>query len=616
MAKRRVGKKKKKMGVVSCKKVERYVRENVPIEVRLLLGYCIVLFCLGRLGVSIYMVGWFLLFGPLILVVFERTRGEDDRSIREERSAVRTTTTTTTFDPVDLFRFRRPDVESVQWLNDVIHRMWPYLTAAIEKNAVTPRRGSQHPGAGGSSIVRVRSFRLGRLCPVLDGVKTYTKTRDSIVIDMGVRFVSDASCRICLECFFVPALVTHVTFEAVVRVTLEGIGGELPCVDQARISFVQMPRIDVDARIGSAFFPNMWAFPVVGFAIRSIASRAVKDTLFWPKHVTVPIRGGGGGDGSGNAQGASKRDDGEEFNRASSALSLTVDVIAGLQLDADRNASARGTFYVCTLRIEGVEHRTQPSSSSSVKDDECTEAYWNESFRFRLRGVRHGKEPQRNRSSVNSTKRTSSSARNNAMRRMLLVAVFEASTLKSQRRSAVPVGIAKVSISELTLNRTTGSRVPLVRVGTSNRTGQAGYVLLRTRLSSVVCDSSSVSSPSSPRASKVRRVTVLVHRCMDLISCKGSGGTYVSVRLGDNAGTTQKTSAQLRATSPVWEETLVFHTKIVPVELHVEVKGHNLLMPDEFLGQVSASAGERSTTRMYRLLGVESGALELTCRVE
>lgn len=115
----------------------------------------------------------------------------------------------------------------------------------------------------------------------------------------------------------------------------------------------------------------------------------------------------------------------------------------------------------------------------------------------------------------------------------------------------------------------------------------------------------------------MRRVTVLVHRCMDLISCRGNGGTYVSVRLGDDAGTTQKTSAQLRAATPVWEETLVFHTKTVPVNLHVEVKGHNLLMPDEFLGEVSLFVTEKkSTARMHKLLGVENGALELSFRVE
>eukprot|EP00940_MAST-03C_sp_MAST-3C-sp2_P002838 g2838.t1 len=529
----------------------------------------------------------------------------------------------------------RPDVESAEWINQAIQRIWPHVARAMD----TKIQAMIRHRFGEWRMVQIRSAHAGNLCPTIDGICTYKMTSECVVVDVGVRFVSDERFSIGIVLFGIPLEISHISFDGLVRIELVGLGGELPCVDVANVALIALPKIDVGAYVAGV---NICALPLVDWAWRHIVSNILRQSFLWPKHVVVALRGdadSAADDNGGDATNASK-----EY---CDALSLTVDVIAGIGIESKSDTmTAAGSFFVCTLRIAGMEHRTQPSSSSSMRGRVCEEAYWNESFNFRVNGAHRRSRQQRDSNRARSS-------------RLLLISIFDSSALRTKGPAAVPVGIAKVAISTLPLNRTTSTRVPLVFVGEGESSKNddkaapvsAGHVVLRLRVGKIKCretpdgggdmanndneihssknenETASIAS-SSPlsRASGVHRVTVIVHRCANLVRSKG--GSYVAIRLRDDATTTQKTSTQVRVTSsPVWEERIVFVVRTNGAHrawtsacgdavtcLCVEVKGHNALMPDEFLGQTQISIYEQKALgrRVYKLSGTDSGSVELT----
>ncbi|VDN16569.1 unnamed protein product [Dibothriocephalus latus] len=93
-----------------------------------------------------------------------------------------------------------PDVERAEWLNKVIHRMWPFITDYVTDILLK----TVEPAVNGCLPASLQPFTflrtdLGDTPPRIGGVKVYTEEsirRDEIVMDVDVMFYSDARIKV------------------------------------------------------------------------------------------------------------------------------------------------------------------------------------------------------------------------------------------------------------------------------------------------------------------------------------------------------------------------------------------------------------------------------------
>ena len=243
------------------------------------------------------------------------------------------------------------------------------------------------------------------------------------------------------------------------------------------------------------------------------------------------------------------------------------------------------------------------------------------------------------------------------------MSVYNSRDLRSHGDSATPVGLAKIAVSKLPLGRTTSARIPLFRsslkrIETSKKLKtpirqrkkigiQAGWLILRLRLSPVddeneIEDNSLTNTTTSSTTNKnglkivkvkhgTYRIAVIVHRCIELSNgsfLSNKCNPYVSVRLGNDKTTTQRSTTKFGSSSPNFEEKFEFQLRTkdkseawshaacgsVEANIQIQVKSHNDLIPDEFLGMKRIKFKERDTggRRKYKLKGSSSGSIEIS----
>ena len=320
-----------------------------------------------------------------------------------------------------------------------------------------------------SEMLILNFIDLGNLSPAVDGIQTFKQTGDSIVLDVGVRFVGDRSCQLGISLrvgnlFTIPVIASRFRFRATIRMRCEGIGGELPCIDRVTVSIPkQLNEIDFSLYVLTKHV-DLANIPLLRTLWKSFLHHSLRDVLLWPRQIVVPMRG--------DAMELSSN-----LNLSKEPLILTVDVISANDVPLHPSDSSNstentetmtentGNFYVLVLRISDMENRTNPSTSSSTVGNVCKETLWNESFSFRVRG----------------TKRSRSNKS-----RVLLVSMYNSHDLCSQGDSATPVGLAKISLEKMPLGRTTNAKIPLFRISSSKKQRtKSGWLIFRLRLSLV-----------------------------------------------------------------------------------------------------------------------------------
>ncbi|XP_013788648.1 extended synaptotagmin-3-like, partial [Limulus polyphemus] len=89
-----------------------------------------------------------------------------------------------------------PDVERAEWINKILHKMWPYIGHYVEDLL----RTKVEPSVRESLPSYLRSFRfekivLGDMPPRVGGVKVYEENvgRDEIIMDLEILYSGDSN---------------------------------------------------------------------------------------------------------------------------------------------------------------------------------------------------------------------------------------------------------------------------------------------------------------------------------------------------------------------------------------------------------------------------------------
>ena len=230
--------------------------------------YGVIVYTLGRCDVSQEIV--FLL---VVLTIFA-----------DVMTSTRTTERATSTDDLQ-FWMTRPDIETTEWINSILSKMWPFVSTVIDRKV----RDAFNEN---SSIIKMSEFSLGHLAPAIDGVQTFRKTGDSIVLDVGIRYVGDRSCCVGISIpvgnlFSIPVVASRFRFRTTIRLRCEGIGGQLPCIDRIVISIPkQLHEIDFSLYVLTKHV-DLAHIPVLRSMWRSFLHTSLRDVMLWPRHVSV-----------------------------------------------------------------------------------------------------------------------------------------------------------------------------------------------------------------------------------------------------------------------------------------------------------------------------------------
>ncbi|KAM3185617.1 hypothetical protein ACTXT7_005989 [Hymenolepis weldensis] len=139
-----------------------------------------------------------------------------------------------------------PDVERAEWLNKLIHRMWPYITEYVNKilvETVQPKVNASLP----SSLQPFIFLRtdLGDAPPRIGGVKVYTEEsirRDEVVMDVDLMLYSDARIKVAVG--KIVAGVKDFELRGTLRVLIKPLVPKIPFVGAVTVCFLDNPYIN------------------------------------------------------------------------------------------------------------------------------------------------------------------------------------------------------------------------------------------------------------------------------------------------------------------------------------------------------------------------------------
>ncbi|KAF8055094.1 SYT1 [Scenedesmus sp. PABB004] len=209
-----------------------------------------------------------------------------------------------------------PDYDRWVMINRLIRLMWPKLTTAILKQViVTVKPIIQNilngiPGVLGildditlgpyslmdaehlDPHITEKYFTLGNHPVRVAGMKVYHTNDDSCIIETpaiwGSNMVVDVQVYLRLGPvrLVVPVSVSHVTFKAVSRITLDMVD-TVPCIGGATVSLLSVPHVDFVLRLFNG--PDLMALPGIKEATKFIIGYVMKQVMLYPNSVSVPL---------------------------------------------------------------------------------------------------------------------------------------------------------------------------------------------------------------------------------------------------------------------------------------------------------------------------------------
>ncbi|KAK5964928.1 Extended synaptotagmin-2 [Trichostrongylus colubriformis] len=181
---------------------------------------------------------------------------------------------------------RFPDTERVEWLNKVIHQLWPYVgeyARVFITDFIIPQVKAQMPGV--FKNFKFTKMDMGDIPCRVGGIKVYTKNvgRDRIIVDMDVAYAGDADFTV--SCCGFTGGMNNIQFSGKLRAVLKPLLPYPPMVGGVSGSFLEMPKIDFNL----TGMGEMVELPGLMNAIRSVMNSQVAALCVLPNEIVVPL---------------------------------------------------------------------------------------------------------------------------------------------------------------------------------------------------------------------------------------------------------------------------------------------------------------------------------------
>lgn len=179
-------------------------------------------------------------------------------------------------------------VESVEFLNDLLAQLWPYLNVAASKTVketVEPMFAELLPSPfKGMKFSRVD---LGAVPIAFGRVDVIARTKDSIQLDLDLDW--DGKSDIALDVPIVGLVgVEHVKLRGRLSLIMQPLVTVMPVVGAVQVAFINAPFVDVDFK-GAA---NIADSSLLKGSIRKVINQVVASLMVLPNRMLIPLNPG------------------------------------------------------------------------------------------------------------------------------------------------------------------------------------------------------------------------------------------------------------------------------------------------------------------------------------
>ncbi|KAJ8772516.1 hypothetical protein K2173_027693 [Erythroxylum novogranatense] len=185
---------------------------------------------------------------------------------------------------------KNPDFDRVDWINELIAKMWPYLNTAICNTAKTiakPIIAEQIPKYKIDSV-EFEVLTLGSLPPTFQGMKVYVTDEKELIMEPLVKWAGNPNITIAVKAFGLKATVQVIDLQvfAAPRITLKPLVPTFPCFANIFVSLMEKPHVDFGLKLLGA---DAMAIPGLYRFVQELIKDQVANMYLWPKTLKVQV---------------------------------------------------------------------------------------------------------------------------------------------------------------------------------------------------------------------------------------------------------------------------------------------------------------------------------------
>ena len=194
--------------------------------------------------------------------------------------------------------------ERVQWLNSILAKLWPFLSAGIcdtIMNVVNPILEGVCEKVSILNYLQISALSFGETPPSITSIY-FDRTYESLVrIDVDITWASELfaiiRCKLISGSIFSPMInveVKDITFQGVMRFELKDFTKSIACFNLLSISFIKPPQLKVTLKLQSYDIANLGfgrQFNLANF-IEGIIISEIDSILVYPKCIDIRLGGG------------------------------------------------------------------------------------------------------------------------------------------------------------------------------------------------------------------------------------------------------------------------------------------------------------------------------------
>ncbi|XP_076937669.1 synaptotagmin-3-like [Bidens hawaiensis] len=185
---------------------------------------------------------------------------------------------------------KHPDYERVDWLNDVIRDMWPYLDKAIcgMIESMCKPIFSEYIGLYFIRSIDFESLTFGSLPPIIQGIKVHEMNEDNLVFDLAAKWAGNPNIILVLNVSHLTIKVQLIDMQitASVRLTLKPFVPTFPCFSNVVVSLLDKPDVDFGLKVMGG---DIMAIPGLYQFIQNIIKKYIASLYLWPQYLEIPV---------------------------------------------------------------------------------------------------------------------------------------------------------------------------------------------------------------------------------------------------------------------------------------------------------------------------------------
>lgn len=186
---------------------------------------------------------------------------------------------------------KHPDYERIDWFNDVIRDMWPYIDKAICGliRSLSEPIFSEYIG---KFLIKSLDFEenltLGTLPPIVQGIKVHELNENHLVFDLMAKWAGNPNITLVVNVFHLPIKVQLIDIQitAAIRVTLKPFVPTFPCFSNTQFSLMDKPEVDFGLKLMGG---DLMAIPGLHHYVQKQINEQVSSLYLWPQTLDIPV---------------------------------------------------------------------------------------------------------------------------------------------------------------------------------------------------------------------------------------------------------------------------------------------------------------------------------------